>query len=94
MLGALNDLALPFTDNGTGYSHEDGVICVYYRKKLEEYGIRFAPVEAAAKFSREQDCLDSVPDPFGYHNNPRAVPRLFWLKRALLKKFSRVYYTK
>lgn len=33
VLNILNELNLPFTDNGTGFYNEDGVLCVYYRKK-------------------------------------------------------------
>jgi hypothetical protein len=68
MLGILNELSLPFTDNGTGFYNEDGIMCVYYRKTLEDAGIAFAPVELAARFSHEFDCDESVPRPFGFHN--------------------------
>jgi len=44
---------IPFTDMGTGFWHEDGFLCVHYRKELEEKGIKFAPVELAAQFSTE-----------------------------------------
>jgi hypothetical protein len=87
MLRAIEILQLPFTDNGTGYFHEDGVICVYYRKKLEEYGLKFATADIASRFSREVNCDDSVARPFGFHNNPGAMPRFFHLKRALKKLF-------
>lgn len=53
MLDAFNVLNLEFTDNGTGFFHEDGQICNYYRKTLEDYGIKYAPVEIAAQFSTE-----------------------------------------
>ena len=68
LLGILNELGLPFTDHGTGFSHEDGIICVYYRKELQAAGIRFAPVETAAAFSHEFDVPESVKDPFGFHD--------------------------
>ncbi len=79
MLNALNELKLPFTDNGTGYYNEDGIICVYYRKKLEEYGIKYAPVSIASIFSHELDCNDSESKPFGFHNNKKVIPFLFLL---------------
>ncbi len=69
MLSILSDLNLPFTDNGTGFSHEDGVICAYYRKTLEEHGIKYAPVNIASRFSRERWCPDSEKYPFGFHDN-------------------------
>lgn len=74
---ALNELSLPFTDNDTGFYNEDGLICVYHREKLEETGIRFAPVPLASKFSLETDCSDSEPQPFGFHNNYKAKPLFF-----------------
>lgn len=73
MLNALNVLKLPFTDNGTGFYHEDGVICVYHRKALEDYGIKFPPVDLASRFAREIDCPDSYAKPFGFHNNKKAI---------------------
>ena len=84
MLNVLNELGLPFTDNGTGYFHEDGVISVYYRKQLEAAGIRFAPVEIAAAFSHEYDCPESVKRPFGFHDYPGSSR--FLRARRLIKK--------
>lgn len=83
MLDALNDLKLPFTDNGTGYYHEDGIMCVYYRKELEEYGIKFAPVPLAARFSLEKDCEESYYQPFGFHNNPKAISKAAYIRHSL-----------
>lgn len=74
LLKILRDLKLPFTDFGTGYHHEDGILCVYYRDELEKAGIQFAPIEVATKFSGEVYCKDSYPTPFGYHNNPKFLP--------------------
>lgn len=83
LLNVLKDLELPFTDNGTGFFHEDGVICVYYRKQLEQAGIRFAPVDLASKFSHEVDCPDSDPEPFGFHNTKSVIPKYFFVKHWL-----------
>lgn len=85
LLNVLNELKLPFTDNGTGYFHEDGILCVYYRKQLEENGTRFAPVALASLFSREKDCLDSRSAPFGFHNNKKAIPWFFAWRQTLRK---------
>ena len=57
----------PFTDNGTGFFNEDGNICVYHRDFLESFGIKFAPVDVAAKFSRELIVPETVQDTFGFH---------------------------
>lgn len=85
LLNILNELKLPFTDNGTGQFNEDGILCVYYRKILEEHGIKFAPPEIAARFSLEQECPESVFEPFGFHDNMKAVPRFFFIKFAIRK---------
>ncbi len=66
LLDAFNELKLPFTDNGTGFFHEDGQICNYYRKTLEDYGIKYAPVELAAQFSTELQ-VPETRESFGKH---------------------------
>ena len=67
LLSAPSQLKLAFTDAQTGYFHEDGFLCVHYRHLLEKKGIKFAPVNVAAKFSRELWCAESVADSFGFH---------------------------
>lgn len=51
--------------------HEDVNICTYNRKFFEEKGIKFAPLELAAKFSTEELCDDLKYDDkissFGFH---------------------------
>lgn len=86
LLNILNDLSLPFTDNNTGYDHEDGVICNYYRHELENAGIKFAPIEVAVKFSHESDCKESVWYPFGFHGSKLVLPRVFWPIKKILRK--------
>ena len=86
LLNILNELNLPFTDNGTGFFHEDGLICVYHRKALEDAGIKFAPVSVAAKFSHETDCKESAWQPFGFHGSKLVLPRFFWPIKKILKK--------
>jgi hypothetical protein len=66
-MNCLNKLNLPFTDNGTGFYNEDGVLCNYYRRELENYGVKFATPEIAAMFSHETNCDEDVPEPFGFH---------------------------
>lgn len=53
LLRAPNILELEFTDNGSGFYHEDGFLCVHSRDVLEKNGIKFAPIELAAQFSTE-----------------------------------------
>jgi hypothetical protein len=89
LLNAFNELNLPFTDGGTGFFHEDGVICSYHRKALEDYGIKFAPVELAARFSLECDCEESDYHPFGFHDNRRAWSREALLRYRLRTRFGR-----
>jgi hypothetical protein len=89
MMNILRDMKLPFTDNGTGYVNEDGLMCVYHRKALEDAGIKFAPVPVAARFSQEKHLPDSYPEPFGFHDNKDVMPRFFhakyWIKQILQK---------
>jgi len=73
LLQAPTDLALPFDDKGTGFLHEDGIICLFNRKSLENYGLKFAPVPVASRFSRERWCSDSTLFPFGFHSNRRNI---------------------
>ena len=66
LLRAPTALGLEFTDMGTGFWHEDGFLCVHRRKELEDYGIKFAPVEVAAQFSTEFKTPETVKS-FGGH---------------------------
>lgn len=60
------ELNLPFTDGGKGFWHEDGNICNYHRKRLEDNGIKFAPVNIAAQFASELVVPETV-KAFGFH---------------------------
>jgi hypothetical protein len=53
-----------------GYYNEDGFLTVSKLKDLGQYGIKYAPVDIAYKFSREIECedLDNNIEPFGIHN--------------------------
>src|SRR3990167_1942792 len=66
LLKASTELGLEFTDKGTGFWHEDGFLCNHYRKELEDYGIKFAPVHIAAQFSTELTVPETVKS-FGGH---------------------------
>ncbi len=87
MLTMLNELNLPFTDGGTGFYNEDGIICVYYRTELENAGMRFPSPELAARFAHEIDCPESSPNPFGFHNY-KVTSRHAWIGKIMrrLKK--------
>lgn len=52
LLEAPRTLGLPWRSY-YGYTNEDGFLCCHNRSVLEAYGIRYAPVTEAAKFSRE-----------------------------------------
>lgn len=55
-----------------GYYNEDGNICVYYKNTFETLGIKYAPVDVAAKFSFETEVPENQGiDSFGYHRNVR-----------------------
>lgn len=68
LLRAPSALGLEFGDFGTGFPHEDGAICVHWREKLEKYGIKYAPLEVAVRFSRELP-IPELKDgnTFGFH---------------------------
>lgn len=87
MLNAPSELNLSFTDNNTGFFHEDGFLCVYYRNVLEKHGIKYAPVEIASIFSRERWCSDSKFFTFGFHSNRKNIFKYLWNKlNKFLKK--------
>lgn len=79
---------IPFEVNqGTFYKHmnagaynEDGNICVHNKHLFEKHGIRYAPVELAAKFSHEIPVTETreVEKPFGFHRYlPGTYPQRF-----------------
>jgi hypothetical protein len=51
-------------------SRDDVITCVMYREQLERLGLRFAPVEVAARFSFESATPESpaLSDQFGTHD--------------------------
>lgn len=51
-----------------GFYNDDGNYCVYHRKTLLENGIKYAPIELAAKFSREK-WIEGISrkDTFAFH---------------------------
>ncbi len=67
LLKALQDDRIVLPDDQPA---EDVCICRTYRSILEvDHGIRFAPVELAARFCHESGPF--VPDTFGFHGLPR-----------------------
>ena len=69
---------IPFEVNqGDFYKHmdagsynEDGNICVHNRHIFEKHGIKFAPIDIAAKFSQELPTPESEGiKPFGFHRH-------------------------
>jgi hypothetical protein len=90
LLNIFNELNLPFTDNGTGFYNEDGMICNYYRKELERNGIQFAPVEIASLFSCEVVCPDSYSKPFGFHKNQHLLPFFRYLKNFFVRQYNKI----
>jgi hypothetical protein len=50
--------------------NEDGNICVHNRHIYEKAGCKFAPVSVAAKFSHENQCVETEGvKPFGFHKH-------------------------
>ena len=50
-----------------GLYNEDGNICVHNKHIFEAQGCKYAPVEVASKFSREDFLPDSEQETFGFH---------------------------
>lgn len=51
-----------------GWYNEDGFICCHHHKELEEAGCRFAPIEVARFFGREQTFDETKGiEPFSFH---------------------------
>ena len=88
IMRAPTELSLPFTDNETGFYHEDGQLCCYHRDRLEEHGVTYAPVELAAKFATETWLDGAVNEPFGYHNTQGAKPFMFNLRNWYKRRFN------
>lgn len=66
LLSAFRIYRLEFTDGGKGFKNEDGNICNYHREELEGWGMKFAPVEVAARFSTELTVPETTKS-FGFH---------------------------
>lgn len=59
---------IPFNSKGYEFLNEDGMICNYYKNKMENEGIKFSPVKIASLFSRELFCNDYFnKNSFGFH---------------------------
>lgn len=62
-----NKLGLKF-DTIHGSIHEDGILCCKWKQVLEDNGVKFAPVNIAAKFSTEEVIEGvTVNRSFGFH---------------------------
>ena len=69
LLDAPTAFSIPLTHE-QGFYNEDGNICCYHRKQLLALGIKYAPVEVAAKFSYEVDVPENIGvKPFGFHKH-------------------------
>ena len=80
LIEAFNALNLPFSDNGTGFFNEDGAICNYFRKELENAGLKFANTELAERFSLEDKNSNRLIKPFGFHKNKKFMPLISRIK--------------
>jgi len=80
ILNLPSELNIPFTDHGSGFLHEDGLLCIHWREILEKNDALFAPVEVASYFSRERWCSDSKLFTFGFHNNRKNILRFMYKK--------------
>lgn len=89
LLNALLSIDIKLSTDLTSFDSEDNVICVQYKSALEARGMRFAPVEVAAKFSRETADAESDADTFGFHYNPgQAETNSLKIKKRLQQNFN------
>jgi hypothetical protein len=61
-----------------GYFNEDGNLTCYYNQLMLALGVKYAPVEVAARFSYENEVPENkyIKDFFGFHkHDPRIVRR-------------------
>jgi hypothetical protein len=71
LMNASKELGLPLKQE-QGYFNEDGNSTAYYRRELLDYGIKYAPVELAARFSFENPVEENnwgKMKTFGFHRN-------------------------
>lgn len=73
LLESFNKLNISFVDRNISDYHEDAVICVFCKKELERYGIKFPQVSVASKFSREEKFSDSELETFGFHEDKHVL---------------------
>lgn len=81
LLNVFNNLNISFKNKDISFYNEDAVICVYCRKELETYGLKFAPVSIASIFSVEEKLSDSKLETFGFHTFKKS--KFICLKRFI-----------
>ena len=90
LLDAPRKLGLRWENFDGNFPHEDGFLCVQHRRALETYGIKYAPLEIAARFGRETNLPEHQDiEPFVFHKwagpnlrypcfNPQTARRNKW----------------
>lgn len=79
------------------YYHEDGNICCYWKKEFLENGIKFAPVDVAARFSFETPVEENLwgnLETFGFHKylSPRTnLSFSSWQKWIYIVKSEKIF---
>jgi hypothetical protein len=67
LLGIPKKYNIPLTQE-QGYFNEDGNICCYHKKEFLKLGIKYAPIEVAARFSYETPVDENYKvKTFGFH---------------------------
>ncbi|WP_242826796.1 DUF5672 family protein [Butyrivibrio sp. NC3005] len=67
LLEAPSKLNIPW-QSFYGWYNEDGFLCCHHHKELEEYGLKFAPIEVARYLSQEQQMPETLGIvPFAFH---------------------------
>jgi len=68
LLSLPDQIGLKWKNFDHGYPHEDGYLSVQHRHTLQENGIKFSPLNIAAKFGREATIPENTNiNPFTFH---------------------------
>jgi hypothetical protein len=77
-------LNIPFKRGEGAVNNEDSFICVRFRRTMLEHGIKYAPIETAARFGREEtlpETKDAVPFLFHKWSGLNKNYKCFGLRR-------------
>lgn len=85
ILQAPKKLGLELTQEQNQWN-EDGNIACYWRSQMLNHGVKYAPIEVAARFSYESEVLENqhIKKFFGFHKNIRKDEYEFMVKEGII----------